>query len=285
MRLLIFNSRSSILLALAVSTLSLAGCDRRGNFSPVDMWNRSRYKPLEPTTLANVNSSSQMIPPGTVYRGQIERDKLYPPAEDGMTVREMQAVGRVRETPDSNAINMTGADSRAARSLMVDGALVSRHGASGVRPNMGPTGDYRVRGGGATMTRFPFPVTKEVLLRGQERFNIYCAPCHGMTGDGDGMIVRRGFSQPPTYHQERLRKAPVGHFFDVITNGYGAMYSYASRVSPEDRWAIIAYIRALQLARDAKMSDVPAGERGALEKLKTAPSAEKAGAEKSAGTE
>lgn len=269
MRFSFFNFRNSVLLAVAASSLTLAGCDRRGNFSPVDMWNRSRYKPLEPTTLANINSSSQTIPPGTVYRGQIERDKLYPPSENGMTVREMQAIGRVRETPNSNAINMTGVDSRAARSLMVDGALISRPGAGGVRPNMGPTGDYRVRGGGAAVTHFPFPVTKQVLLRGEERFNIYCAPCHGMTGDGDGMIVRRGFSQPPTYHQERLRKAPVGHYFDVITNGYGAMYAYASRVSPEDRWAIIAYIRALQLARDAKLSDVPMKERATIGKDKT----------------
>jgi hypothetical protein len=213
----------------------LSGCDRQMRFSPVDMWNRSRYKPLEPTTLANITSSSQPIPPGTVYRGQIERDKLYPPADNGMTVRQMQNIGRVREAPTT-----TG--------------------------NMGPTGDYRVRGAGATMTRFPFPITRKVLLRGQERYNIYCSPCHGMTGDGDGMIVRRGFSQPPTYHQDRLRKAPVGHFFDVITNGFGAMYPYASRVEPEDRWAIVAYIRALQLARNAKLSDLPASERAEIGK-------------------
>jgi mono/diheme cytochrome c family protein len=262
--------------ALAVSTLPLAGCNRRGEFSPVDMWNRSRYKPLEATTLANETSSSRAIPPGTVYRGQTERDKLYPSAEHGMTVQQMQDIGRVRETPDSNAINVTGADSRAARSLMVAGNAPSTPATNGAGTmgNMGPTGDYRVRGGGATMTKFPFPVTKAVILRGQERYNIYCAPCHGMTGDGDGMIVRRGFSQPPTYHQDRLRKAPVGHFFDVITNGYGAMYSYGSRVEPEDRWAIVAYVRALQLARNAKISDVPANEQANIGKPKPKPSAQ-----------
>jgi mono/diheme cytochrome c family protein len=127
--------------------------------------------------------------------------------------------------------------------------------------NLGFTGDYRVRGAGATMTRFPFPVTKVVLERGKERYEIYCAPCHGKTGAGDGMIVRRGFSQPPTYHQARLREAPVGHFFDVMTNGFGAMYPYADKVSPEDRWAITAYIRALQLSQNASAADVAAGKK------------------------
>lgn len=103
--------------------------------------------------------------------------------------------------------------------------------------------------GGKLATRFPFPVTEAVVKRGQDRFNVYCAPCHGRLGDGQGMIVKRGFPPPPDYAIARLRKAPVGHFYDVITNGYGAMYSYASRVPPKDRWAIAAYIRALQAAR------------------------------------
>ena len=98
---------------------------------------------------------------------------------------------------------------------------------------------------------FPFPITKEALDRGQERYNIYCSVCHGMTGHGDGMVARRGFNKPSpaTYHQDRLRQAPVGHFFDVMTNGWGAMPSYASQISVEDRWKIIAYIRALQLSQ------------------------------------
>lgn len=98
---------------------------------------------------------------------------------------------------------------------------------------------------------FPFPITKEALDRGQERYNIYCSVCHGMTGKGDGMVARRGFNKPApaSYHQDRLRQAPVGHFFDVMTNGWGAMPSYASQISVEDRWKIIAYIRALQLSQ------------------------------------
>lgn len=96
----------------------------------------------------------------------------------------------------------------------------------------------------------PVPVTKELIDRGQERYNIYCIVCHGPVGSGDGMIVRRGYPQPPTYHDDRLRNAPDGHFFDVMTNGWGKMNSYAGQISVADRWAIVAYIRALQLSQN-----------------------------------
>ncbi len=112
---------------------------------------------------------------------------------------------------------------------------------------------------------FPFPVTRAVLNRGQERYDIYCSVCHGRTGDGNGMIVQRGYPMPPSYHIDRLRQAPVGHFVDVITQGYGVMYSYAARVEPSDRWAIAAYIRALQLSHNAPLAIVPSGERAKLE--------------------
>jgi mono/diheme cytochrome c family protein len=97
---------------------------------------------------------------------------------------------------------------------------------------------------------FPVPVTKELIDRGESRFNIYCIVCHGPTGNGDGMIVRRGFSPPPTYHDDRLRNAPVGHFFDVMTNGWGKMNSYADKLQPADRWAVVAYIRTLQASQN-----------------------------------
>ncbi len=97
---------------------------------------------------------------------------------------------------------------------------------------------------------FPIPVTKELVDRGQDRFSIYCIVCHGPVGNGDGMIVRRGFPKPPTYHDDRLRNAPVGHFFDVITNGWGKMNSYGYQVQPADRWAIVAYIRTLQVSQN-----------------------------------
>ena len=112
---------------------------------------------------------------------------------------------------------------------------------------------------------FPMPVTRQLLERGQERFNIYCAVCHGPTGEGNGMIVQRGFPQPPSFHEQRLRDAPPGHFVDVITNGYGVMYPYASRVAPEDRWAITAYIRALQLSQHAAPADADANGARQLE--------------------
>jgi mono/diheme cytochrome c family protein len=115
------------------------------------------------------------------------------------------------------------------------------------------------------VAEFPFPITKEILERGKERYDIYCSVCHGRTGEGNGMIVQRGFPQPPSYHIDRLRRAPVGHFYDVITRGYGVMYSYANRVDPADRWAIAAYIRVLQLSEDARLNDVPAEERAKLE--------------------
>ncbi len=114
----------------------------------------------------------------------------------------------------------------------------------------------------------PFPVTADIMARGQQRFNIYCAPCHGELGDGNGMIVQRGYKHPPSYHIDRLRKAPIGYFFDVATNGFGAMPDYAEQVQPADRWAIAAYIRALQLSQHATEADVPAG----TEVSKTVPS-------------
>jgi hypothetical protein len=107
-----------------------------------------------------------------------------------------------------------------------------------------------------TAERMPFPVTLSLLHRGRERFDIYCAPCHSRVGDGDGMVVRRGFPAPPSYHTPRLREAPDRHFYDVMTHGYGIMRSYADRVPPEDRWAIVAYIRALQLSQYARTDGV-----------------------------
>jgi len=108
----------------------------------------------------------------------------------------------------------------------------------------------------------PFPVTKEVLERGRERYNIYCAPCHSRTGDGNGFVPSRGFARkPPSYHIARLQKAPLGYFFDVMTNGFGIMPDYASQIPTQDRWDIVAYIRALQLSQNANMGDVPVGQK------------------------
>ena len=106
----------------------------------------------------------------------------------------------------------------------------------------------------------PFQITEKDLERGRQRYNIYCAPCHSRVGDGNGMIVQRGFKQPPSYHIERLRKAPLGYFFDVMTNGFGTMPDYASQIPADDRWRIVAYIRALQLSQNATQADA-AGQK------------------------
>ena len=116
------------------------------------------------------------------------------------------------------------------------------------------------RDGTQFLTEVPMKLDRAILSRGQERFNIYCSVCHARTGNGDGMIVQRGFRRPPSFHIERLQNAPAGHFFDVMTNGFGAMPSYRVQVPTADRWAIVAYIRVLQMSQQAKLEDVPADE-------------------------
>jgi len=118
---------------------------------------------------------------------------------------------------------------------------------------------------GAPVQTNPLPLDRDVLLRGQERYDIYCSPCHDRVGSGEGMIVLRGYKQPPTFHDERLRKVPDGYLFQVMTRGFGTMPSYAPQVAPRDRWAIVGYIRALQLSQHAALSDVPESDRAALE--------------------
>jgi Cytochrome C oxidase, cbb3-type, subunit III len=121
---------------------------------------------------------------------------------------------------------------------------------TGMIGNSATPGDY-----------MPFPVTRQVLARGRERFNIYCSPCHSRLGDGQGMVPSRGFAKmPPSFHIPRLQKAPLGYFFDVITHGFGIMPDYAAQIQPEDRWAIVAYIRALQLSQNAPSTAIPAGQ-------------------------
>lgn len=137
----------------------------------------------------------------------------------------------------------------------LEAALTFPNGAS-ARPEVPGTVDRSVDLGPAPDT-IPFPVDMRLLERGRERFGIFCSPCHGLAGDGDGIIPAHGFPSPPSYHSPALRAAPDRHFYDVISDGYGVMYPYGSRVPPEDRWAIIAYIRALQLSRHAPMAELP----------------------------
>jgi mono/diheme cytochrome c family protein len=116
---------------------------------------------------------------------------------------------------------------------------------------------------------FPLPVDEKLLRRGEDRYKVFCTPCHGLQGDGNGMAAVRGMKHPPSYHIDRLRQAPNGYFYDVITNGFGVMYSYSERIAPRDRWAIIAYLRALQLSRNAKASDLPESLREKLANSET----------------
>ncbi|MFB3904815.1 MAG: cytochrome c [Acidobacteriota bacterium] len=151
-------------------------------------------------------------------------------------------------------------DGRSER-LLVEGTIPRGFGAVDENEEYLQTGKIR----GQLGDTMPFPLTREVLKRGQERFEIFCSPCHDRLGTGQGMIVQRGLARPPSYHIDRLRQAPLGHFVDVMTHGFGAMYSYAYRVPPRDRWAIAAYIRVLQLSQGTTVAHVPEKELQKLE--------------------
>jgi mono/diheme cytochrome c family protein len=129
---------------------------------------------------------------------------------------------------------------------------------------------YTGKVNGQLVDTFPFAISHDDLARGQQRFNVYCTPCHGRLGDGQGMVVQRGLRQAASYHQDRLRQERIGYFFDVITNGFGAMQGYAEQVPVRDRWLIAAYVRALQLSQNAKVDDVPADKRGELDGVRAA---------------
>jgi mono/diheme cytochrome c family protein len=195
------------------------------------MENQPYYRPLRGSNFFNDGRSARPLIKGTVARGQLHLDShLYRGKKKG-TDRWLQAaslIGTVPGNPYASLITYM---------------------------NNSPNVDT-----------FPFAVTLDVLQRGKERYEIYCSMCHGYSGYGDGMIYQRGYAKPPSYHTERLRQDSVGHYFDVITNGYGAMPDYSYLVKAEDRWAIIAYIRAMQLSQHASLQDVPAAYRDKLNK-------------------
>lgn len=191
-----------------------------------DMYDQPRYGPLEPSSLFADGDSSRSQPPGTVPRSGGSAAASSSGRNGTLSAEPAAAPARV--------ISAAGLDLLTGRPASESGAPI------------------------------PLPITPELLARGRQRFDIYCAPCHSRAGDGDGMIVRRGFPAPPSLHSERLREAPDSHFFDVITSGYGVMYSYAGRITPDDRWAIVAYMRALQLSRHAPRSALSAAD---LERL------------------
>ncbi len=155
---------------------------------------------------------------------------------------------------EASPVLMRGAGSQP----LVEGTVPRGHLNADELLHTGKTGDQPA-------AVFPFAITRADLDRGEQRYNIYCAPCHGRTGEGNGMVVQRGFKQAASYHIDRLRGMPVGYYFDVITNGFGAMPDYRAQIPVEDRWRIVAYVKALQLSHSATTADVPAAE---LEKLK-----------------
>jgi mono/diheme cytochrome c family protein len=177
------------------------------------MQDQPKMKPYRGTTFYSDGLSARQPVEGTVPRGYLRDDtELFTGKKSGTTT-----ASRPPDTP------------------------------AGPQPSVGnPTG---VNAYPDDVEVFPFPVTNETLKRGRERFDIFCSACHGLTGYGDGIIVRRGFRRAASFHDDRLRQAPVGHFFDAITNGWGAMPSYSSQIPVQDRWAIIAYVRALQLSQ------------------------------------
>jgi mono/diheme cytochrome c family protein len=206
----------------------LAGCQQVMSHEPY-------YRPMEPSKFFADGRSARPFVEGAVARGQLRTDLELYEGKRNNHADVVQAVGIV-----SNASAPFGA-----------------------------AAPYLAGAGGEYVDDFPFRITEDLLHRGQQRFNIYCSVCHGRTGTGDGKIVQRGYTRPPSYitdysrgYERRgvkllLRDAPVGYFFGVITHGYGAMADYSVQVAPEDRWAIIAYIRALQLSQHAPVDQLP----------------------------
>ncbi len=179
-----------------------------------DMQDQPRYKAHKKSDFFADGKAMRELPEGTVPRGFLREDKAF---FQGKT---------------KGGQNATAAPNPAAA------------------PAMDSSGNTLVTDFTGLVSEFPLPVTEDLINRGEQRYNVFCIVCHGPVGNGDGMIVRRGFSKPPTFNDDRLRNAPVGHFYNVITNGQGKMNSYASQVPPADRWAIVSYIRALQISQN-----------------------------------
>jgi mono/diheme cytochrome c family protein len=218
------TKNAALLALLCAAVLTAAGCR-------YDMQDTPRYEYYERSEFFANEMASRPLIEGTVPRGYLRADKaLYTGKREGAAVSpetissEGGRNAATRGQTPENTGNQTNPNTPAN--------MTNTNAAASFSPDL--------------VTEFPLPVTKELLDRGEERFRIFCIVCHGPNGEGNGMVVRRGYTRPPSYYEERLRGAPVGHFYDVITNGFGRMNGYAAQVPVQDRWAIAAYIRALQ---------------------------------------
>jgi mono/diheme cytochrome c family protein len=214
----VVSSQKSVVSNRAIFCLLLtAYCLLLSSACRMDMQDQPKYEVYEKSSFFKDGLASRPFPAGTVARGLLREDRaLYAGKKE--SAGQAAVSGGQNQGGASNTSGGANANTQATYPDDVD--------------------------------TFPLPVTPEMVARGQERFNIYCSVCHGAVGYGDGMVVRRGYRRPPSFHEDRLRQAPVGHFFDVMTNGWGAMPSYAPQISVQDRWAIVAYIRALQLSQN-----------------------------------
>lgn len=247
-----------------------------------DMHDQPKYKPLRPSAFFLDARSARPLVEGTVARGQLREDaQLYTgklaagqqggvqqgvgqqglQPGGGMSASQPQATASDQRQPASQG-QATVSDSGAANQK---GNTMAQQATPGINTQAGQQPATQTYQGFATT--FPFPIDEAAINRGQERFNIYCSVCHGRTGEGNGPVVLRGYRKPPSLHDPRLQNAPAGYFFDVITNGFGAMPDYSAQVSAEDRWKIIAYIRALQLSQRGNVADVPTDRRGNIVNL------------------
>ncbi|HUQ31890.1 MAG TPA: cytochrome c [Pyrinomonadaceae bacterium] len=235
----------------------LSGCRQ-------DMQDQPRYEVYEPSGFFKDGLSSRRPVEGTVARGYLKADKqLYTGKLDtaqaggsnggnsnNAAAAADQGGDESTSSRASTSANEANAQAGGESAAMAAGATQGNGGGNNnANTQSGAKAQGAQAGADDDADTFPFPVTNEVVARGRERYEIYCAMCHGYTGEGDGMIVRRGYRQPPSYHEDRLRQARAGYFFRVITEGFGAMPPYRAQVPVQDRWAIAAYIRALQLSR------------------------------------
>ncbi|HEX8423580.1 MAG TPA: cytochrome c [Pyrinomonadaceae bacterium] len=223
------------------------------------MQDQPRYEAYEPSKSFGDGLSSRPYVEGTVARGFRDINTSYYTGKRAGTTGGAQGLmdggsGALQTTQGNAQGGNTGAQTAGGGDVNARGQNTGANVPNGAG---GAGGAGAQSGTPGSINEFPFAIAAKDLDRGQERFEIYCAMCHGATGYGDGMIVRRGFRRPPSFHDDRLRGENVGHFFDVITNGWGAMPDYAQQIPVEDRWKIIAYIRALQLSQNMPVADVP----------------------------